>query len=114
MLFRSSGGRWGIAIGGGASAAFNGELTSTFQGGITNSGVIAGGLQGIVLGGQVELRVGAERYLAKVTQTFADVRAGDILVYEDSYRSLSIAINRGDAAATLHLARDAEVRIAPR
>jgi S-adenosyl-L-methionine hydrolase (adenosine-forming) len=69
---------------------------------------------GIVLGGQVELRAGAERYLAKVAQTFADVRTGDILVYEDSYRTLAIAINRGDAAATLHLARDAEVRITPR
>jgi S-adenosyl-L-methionine hydrolase (adenosine-forming) len=69
---------------------------------------------GIVLGGQVELRVGAERYLANVAHTFADVRAGDILVYEDSYRALSIAINRGDAAATMHVGPDAEVRITPR
>jgi S-adenosylmethionine hydrolase len=69
---------------------------------------------GIVLGGEVELRAGAERYLANVAQTFADVRPGDILVYEDSYRSLAIAINRGDAAATLQLAPDAEVRITPR
>jgi S-adenosyl-L-methionine hydrolase (adenosine-forming) len=69
---------------------------------------------GIVLGGQVELRVGAERYLANVAHTFADVRAGDILVYEDSYRALSIAINRGDAAATMQVGPDAEVRITPR
>jgi S-adenosyl-L-methionine hydrolase (adenosine-forming) len=69
---------------------------------------------GIVLGGQVELRVGAERYLANVASTFADVRPGDILVYEDSYRALSIAINRGDAAATMHVGPDAEVRITPR
>jgi S-adenosylmethionine hydrolase len=69
---------------------------------------------GIVLGGQVELRVGAERYLANVAHTFADVRPGDILVYEDSYRALSIAINRGDAASTMQLAPDAEVRITPR
>jgi S-adenosylmethionine hydrolase len=69
---------------------------------------------GIVLGGQVELHVRAERFLANVAQTFADVRPGDILVYEDSYRSLSIAINRGDAAATLQLAPDSEVRITPR
>jgi S-adenosylmethionine hydrolase len=69
---------------------------------------------GIRLGGQVELWVGADRYLANVAQTFADVRPGDILVYEDSYRALSIAINRGDAAATLQLARDGEVRITPR
>ena len=69
---------------------------------------------GIVLGGQVELRVGAERYLANVAHTFADVRPGDILVYEDSYRALSIAINRGDAASTLQVGRDAEVWITPR
>jgi S-adenosyl-L-methionine hydrolase (adenosine-forming) len=69
---------------------------------------------GIRLGGQVELRVGAERYLAHVAQTFADVRRGDIVVYEDSYRTLAIAINRGDAAATMRLGLDAEVRITPR
>jgi S-adenosylmethionine hydrolase len=69
---------------------------------------------GITLGGQVEIVSGTEHFHAAVAQTFADVRSGDILVYEDSYRALSIAINRGDAAATLQLARDHEVRIAPR
>ena len=48
----------------------------------------------------------------------ADVRrrraAATSLVYEDSYRTLAIAINRGDAAATLRLAPDGEVRITPR
>jgi S-adenosylmethionine hydrolase len=68
----------------------------------------------ITLRGQVEVRSGGDRFLARVAQTFADVKPGDILVYEDSYRALSIAINRGDAAATLQLARDSEVRIAPR
>jgi hypothetical protein len=70
---------------------------------------------GIALGGQVEVESPAgERFHAAVAQTFADVGAGDILVYEDSYRALSIAINRGDAAVTLQLAPDAEVRITPR
>jgi hypothetical protein len=69
---------------------------------------------GIVLGGQVEIVSGTEHFHAAVAQTFADVRRGDILVYEDSYRALSIAINRGDAAATLQLAPDSEVRITPR
>ncbi|HET8672061.1 MAG TPA: SAM hydroxide adenosyltransferase, partial [Thermoleophilaceae bacterium] len=69
---------------------------------------------GITLGGRVEVSTANERFLATVAQTFADVKPGDILVYEDSYRALSIAINRGDAAATLHLPRDGEVRIAPR
>jgi hypothetical protein len=69
---------------------------------------------GIVLGGQVEIRSGTEHFHAVVAQTFADVREGDILVYEDAYRALSVAINRGDAAATLQLAADTEVWITPR
>jgi S-adenosylmethionine hydrolase len=69
---------------------------------------------GIVLGGQVEISTLTDRYLAQVTHTFADVKAGEIVLYEDSYRALSIAINRGDAAATLQIGRDAEVRITPR
>jgi S-adenosyl-L-methionine hydrolase (adenosine-forming) len=69
---------------------------------------------GITLGGQVELQSRTEHFHAAVAQTFADVRRGDVLVYEDSYRALSIAINRGDAAATLQLAPDSEVRITPR
>ena len=68
---------------------------------------------GITLGGTVELEVGGERYLATYAQTFADVKPGELLVYEDSYRTLAVAINRGDAAATLALRPDAEVRLRP-
>jgi hypothetical protein len=49
-----------------------------------------------------------------VVQTFADVAAGRLLVYEDSWRSLALAVNRGDAAALLGLVPDSEVRLAPR
>jgi hypothetical protein len=42
------------------------------------------------------------------------VRPGEVLVYEDAYRALALAINRGDAAATLRLAPDDEVRLSPR
>jgi S-adenosyl-L-methionine hydrolase (adenosine-forming) len=69
---------------------------------------------GITLGETVELEVAGERYLAKYAQTFADVKAGELLVYEDSYRTLAVAINRGDAAATLGLQPDGEVRLRPR
>jgi S-adenosyl-L-methionine hydrolase (adenosine-forming) len=68
---------------------------------------------GITLGGGVELEVGGERYLATYAQTFADVKPGELLVYEDAYRTLAVAINRGDAAATLALRPDAEVRLRP-
>ncbi len=69
---------------------------------------------GLTLGGSVEVEVAGERYLATYAQTFADVRPGELIVYEDAYRSLAVAINRGDAAATLALAPDAEVRLRPR
>jgi S-adenosylmethionine hydrolase len=69
---------------------------------------------GITLGQTVELEVGRERFLATYAQTFADVSPGELIVYEDAYRTLAVAINRGDAAATLGLQPDAEVRLRPR
>jgi S-adenosyl-L-methionine hydrolase (adenosine-forming) len=69
---------------------------------------------GITLGGGVELEVGGERYLATYAQTFADVKPGELLVYQDAYRTLAVAINRGDAAGTLALRPDVEVRLRPK
>jgi S-adenosyl-L-methionine hydrolase (adenosine-forming) len=69
---------------------------------------------GLTLGGTLEIETGGERYLAKYAQTFADVTAGELLIYEDSYRTLAVAINRGDAASALGLRPDAEVRLRPR
>jgi S-adenosyl-L-methionine hydrolase (adenosine-forming) len=69
---------------------------------------------GLTLGGTVELEVAGERYLASYAQTFADVSPGELLVYQDAYRTLAVAINRGDAADTLGLAPDAELRLRPR
>jgi S-adenosyl-L-methionine hydrolase (adenosine-forming) len=69
---------------------------------------------GLTLGGTVEIEVGGERFLGTYAQTFADVKRGELLVYEDAYRTLAVAINRGDAAGTLGLAPDAEVRLRPR
>ena len=56
---------------------------------------------GITLGGRVEVEAHGERYVATYAQTFADVSPGELLVYEDAYRTLALAINRGDAAGTL-------------
>jgi S-adenosylmethionine hydrolase len=69
---------------------------------------------GITLGETVEIEAAGERYLATYAQTFADVRPGELLVYEDAYRTLAVAINRGDAAGTLAIGPDAEVRLRPR
>ncbi len=69
---------------------------------------------GLRLGDTLELEVKGERFLASHAHTFADVKPGELLVYEDAYRTLAVAINRGDAAATLGLAPDAEVLLRPR
>jgi len=45
--------------------------------------------------------------------TFADVAAGRLLLYEDAYRWLALAVNRGSAADLLGLRLDDEVRIKP-
>jgi S-adenosylmethionine hydrolase len=52
-------------------------------------------------GTRVELECKGERYYAVAARTFADARPGDILLYEDSYRNIAIAINGGDAAQML-------------
>jgi S-adenosyl-L-methionine hydrolase (adenosine-forming) len=45
--------------------------------------------------------------------TFADVAPGQLLLYEDAYRTLSLAVNRASAADRLGLTLDGEVRITP-
>jgi len=69
---------------------------------------------GLTLGGAVELEVKGERYLGTYAHTFADLKPGELLVYEDAYRTLAVAINRGDAAGTLGLEPDTEVALRPR
>jgi S-adenosyl-L-methionine hydrolase (adenosine-forming) len=50
---------------------------------------------------------------AHYTTTFADVPPGEPLLYEDAYRALALAVNRGSAAELLGIARDDEVHIVP-
>jgi S-adenosylmethionine hydrolase len=66
---------------------------------------------GIEPGRQIELDLAGERYYAVAARTFADARRGDIILYEDSYRSVSIAINGGDAGAMLNVTPGQELRI---
>jgi len=53
---------------------------------------------GIESGSKLEIGVGFERYYAVAARTFAEVRGGDIVLYEDAYWNISLAINRGNAA----------------
>ena len=68
---------------------------------------------GMTLGARVEVEALGESYSATYAHTFADVSPGELIVYQDAYRTLALAINRGDAAGTLGLAPDAEVRLRP-
>src|SRR4051812_28596769 len=65
----------------------------------------------LTIGARVEVASGGRSAAAIVVQTFADVPAGELLVYEDAWGAVALAVNRGDAAATLGVERDAEVRL---
>jgi S-adenosylmethionine hydrolase len=55
----------------------------------------------VVPGTRVELEFRGERYYAVAARAFADARGGDIILYEDSYRNIAIAISGGNAAEML-------------
>src|SRR6188508_691012 len=57
---------------------------------------------GMSSGTRVELEISGERYYAVMARTFADARPGDVILYEDSYKKMSLAISRGSAARMLH------------
>lgn len=66
---------------------------------------------GVLPGTRVELQIGTERYYAVAARTFADARPGDIILYEDAYRNLSIAISGGNAAAMFGISEGQSLRI---
>jgi hypothetical protein len=66
---------------------------------------------GIVSGTRVELELAGERYYALMARTFADARPGDVILYEDSYKNMSLAISRGNASRMLHASPGQEIRI---
>jgi len=52
-------------------------------------------------GARVELETGGQRYYAVAARTFSDARPGDLILYEDSYRNIAVAMNGGNAAEML-------------
>ena len=59
----------------------------------------------------IEIELGLDRYYAVVARTFADARKGDVILYEDSYRNIALAISGGNAAELFGAAPGQEVRI---
>jgi len=66
---------------------------------------------GIEPGRQVELELASEQYYAVAARTFADARGGEIILYEDAYENIAIAISGGSAAETFSARPGVEVRI---
>jgi S-adenosylmethionine hydrolase len=68
---------------------------------------------GLTIGSRALVEVRGHPSEARVVQTFADVAEGELLLYEDAWGSLALAVNRGDASAELGLETDDEVRVTP-
>jgi S-adenosyl-L-methionine hydrolase (adenosine-forming) len=66
---------------------------------------------GVVPGTRLELEVGPERYYAVAARTFADARPGDLILYEDSYRNVAVAISGGNAAQMFGAREGQDLRI---
>jgi len=71
---------------------------------------------GVEPGSQVEVEVGFERYYAVAARTFAEVRRGDIVLYEDAYWNIALAINQGNAAQMFgaHVGQELRLTVADR
>jgi S-adenosylmethionine hydrolase len=65
----------------------------------------------VLPGVTVELELGVDRYYATAARTFADARPGDIILYEDSYGNIAIAISGGSAEALFEAGAGQEVRL---
>jgi S-adenosylmethionine hydrolase len=65
----------------------------------------------VVPGMRVELTARGERYFAVAARTFGDTRPGDLILYEDSYRNVAVAVARGSAAELLRIDEGSELVI---
>ncbi|HKC77555.1 MAG TPA: SAM-dependent chlorinase/fluorinase [Gaiellaceae bacterium] len=60
-------------------------------------------------GTRVELASRGERFYAVSARTFADAPRGALILYEDSYGSLALAVSRGNAAQLLRVEEGGEI-----
>jgi S-adenosylmethionine hydrolase len=65
----------------------------------------------VLPGTVLEVELSLDRYYAIAARTFADARKGDVILYEDSYRNIALAISGGNAAELFGAAPGQEVRI---
>jgi S-adenosylmethionine hydrolase len=67
---------------------------------------------GVKSGDRVEIRLTLDRYYAHVAEAFADADQGELILYEDSYGLMTLAISNGDAAGLTGVGTGDEIRIA--
>ncbi|HEX4678870.1 MAG TPA: SAM-dependent chlorinase/fluorinase [Gaiellaceae bacterium] len=67
---------------------------------------------GVARGDRVEVRLTFERYYAVLADTFADAAPGELILYEDSYGLVTLAISNGNAARLTGVDVGDELRIA--
>src|SRR5579875_541777 len=67
---------------------------------------------GLLIAQRVRVTAGGSEDSAVYVRTFADVSPGGLLIYEDAYRRLSVAVSHGSAAERLGVGVDDELRIA--
>jgi S-adenosyl-L-methionine hydrolase (adenosine-forming) len=68
---------------------------------------------GLRLGHRAWIEAGGITLDCVYTVTFSDVPSGQLMLYEDSYRNLALAVNRGSAADMLGLAPGDDVVLRP-
>lgn len=66
---------------------------------------------GVAVGDQVEVRAAGRAHRAVVGETFASATVGELVLYEDSFGSLAVAVNQGRAADRLGAGAGAPVEI---
>jgi S-adenosylmethionine hydrolase len=67
---------------------------------------------GVLIGDDVEIRIGGRSFTAPYTQAFSEVPIGRLLLLEDSHRHLTVALNMGNARDSLEARRGDPVIIA--
>src|SRR5207237_1050147 len=63
----------------------------------------------LAAGTRVELLCRGERFYAVFARTFGDAPRGSLILYEDSYGSLALAVSQGSAAQLLRVEEGGEI-----
>ena len=63
----------------------------------------------LAAGARIEVSCRGDRFYAVFARTFGDAPRGSLILYEDSYGSLALAVSRGSAAQLLRVEEGGEI-----